>query len=138
MLTLVAILTAAAPASPADKFISAEALRAHVSFLADDALEGRGPATRGDVLAQRYIAAQFGAMGLKPLSGPGGWYQPFDLVGVNGHPKEISARAAGGKAAAFKFHDEFIAVSGHQLAASKLESAEVVFVGFGITAPEFQ
>ena len=49
MLSLSALLLlAAAPAAPSDKFINADALKAHVGFLADDALEGRGPATRGD------------------------------------------------------------------------------------------
>jgi Zn-dependent M28 family amino/carboxypeptidase len=131
MLSLFALLTAAAPAAPQDKFINADALRAHVGFLADDALEGRGPATKGDALAQRYIAAQFQAMGLKT------WSQPFDIVGVDGHPETIAAQAGSAKAS-FKFHDEFIAVSGHQGPNSKLEGAEVVFVGFGIVAPEFQ
>lgn len=139
ILPLLALLAAApAPAPPPDKFINADALKAHVAFLADDALEGRGPATRGDLLAQRYLAATFGAMGLKPVPGAQGWYQPFDLIGVNGHPEAITAQAPGGKPASFKFHQDFIAVSGHQGPASKLEAAELVFAGYGIVAPEFQ
>src|SRR6185295_11201917 len=62
--------------------ITAAALEAPVRFLASDALEGRGPATRGDVLARTYIASELHSMGLHP-GGPGGkWEQPFDIVGV--------------------------------------------------------
>ena len=61
---------AAAPANDAgraEKLITSEGLRAHTRFLASDALEGRGPATKGDLLAQQYIATQFEALGLKPV-----------------------------------------------------------------------
>lgn len=129
---------AGAPASGADRFITQGTLEAHVAFLADDALEGRGPATRGDQLAQRYIASAFGAMGLVPAQGMKGWFQPVELVGVHGHPDALRAVGPGGKAASFRFKDELIAVSGHQLAESKLDGAEVVFAGYGIVAPEFQ
>jgi Zn-dependent M28 family amino/carboxypeptidase len=141
MLSLTALLVLAAapiPAAPSDKFINADALKAHVGFLADDALEGRGPATRGDTLAQRYIAAQFQAMGLTPVPGMSAWYQPFDIVGISGHPDTLTANVKGATPVGFKFHDEFIAVSGHQGPSSKLDAAEVVFVGYGIIAPEFQ
>src|SRR5688572_17573565 len=104
----VLVVLAAAPAFNEGRFINADALKAQIGFLADDALEGRGPATRGDLLAQRYLAAQFQAMGLVPVPGGSGWYQPVDLVGVTGHPQTVLATPAGGKATSFKFSEEFI------------------------------
>ncbi|WIG99103.1 M28 family metallopeptidase [Myxococcus sp. SDU36] len=127
--------------TPAEKsasgVIAPEVLRAHVRFLANDLLEGRGPGTRGDALAQAYIAAQFEALGLKPLGTDGSYLQPFDLMGVTSSPKALSFHAPQG-AVHLKFHEDFIAVSGVQAPESKLEASELVFVGYGIQAPEYQ
>jgi Zn-dependent M28 family amino/carboxypeptidase len=130
MLGVVLSLLAAAPAvKPVD---SAE-LRGHVRFLASDLLEGRGPATQGDRLAQQYIAAQFEALGLEPGAPDGGWVQPVEMIGVNGHPDSLNVQGL-----TLRFKDDFIAVSGHQEKTSTIANAELVFVGFGITAPEYQ
>src|SRR5262249_49907817 len=94
-LPLIAIcrLAAAQPAiepgaeqvAAAQQAITERALRGHIRFLADDLLEGRGPGSRGDELAQRYIATQFQTLGLKPVAPGGGWLQPVPLVGVTTH-----------------------------------------------------
>jgi hypothetical protein len=116
--------------------IDAAALRAHVGFLASDLLEGRGPGTRGDALAQQYLATQFQLLGLEP-AGPGGSYlQPFELVGITGHPETLALRSPGERTE-LKFHEDFIAVSGVQAPESVLEGSELVFVGYGIQAPEY-
>src|SRR6266852_855668 len=81
----------------AEKTITAERLRAHIRFLSSDLLEGRGPATRGDQLAQQYIATELEALGLKPGGANGSFFQPFDIVGVAGHPDTLSFNARGGK-----------------------------------------
>src|SRR5207244_3724760 len=65
---------AAAPSATPD--FSADAFRAHVTFLADDLLEGREAGTRGYDIASRYVATQFAALGLQPAGADGGWYQP--------------------------------------------------------------
>lgn len=130
MLGVVLSLLAAAPAV---KPIDGAELRGHVRFLASDLLEGRGPATQGDRLAQQYIAAQFEALGLEPAAPDGGWVQPVEMIGVNGHPDSLNV-----KGLTLKFKDDFIAVSGHQEKTSTITNAELVFVGFGITAPEYQ
>ncbi len=62
--------------------ITEEVIRAHTKFLASDLLEGRGPATRGDSLAETYIQSQMEAMGVKPGAPGGGWIQKVPLVGV--------------------------------------------------------
>src|SRR5262245_66600393 len=74
-------LLAAAERAAAD-VIRADRIKGHIRFLASDLLEGRGPATRGDRLAQAYIAAQMEALGLQPGAPGGGFLQPFDIVGV--------------------------------------------------------
>src|SRR5947208_5982448 len=67
--------------------ISENALRAHIKFLSDDRLEGRGTGARGGELAALYVAEQFEAMGLKGAAPKGGVWQPVSLVGVHADPK---------------------------------------------------
>ena len=121
--------------SAADAIVP-DVLRAHVRFLSHDLLEGRGPGTRGDALAQAYIASQFEALGLKPAGPDGSYFQRFDLMGITSHPKGMTFRAPQGTAE-LKFHEDFIAVSGVQAPEAKLEASELVFVGYGIQAPEY-
>jgi Zn-dependent M28 family amino/carboxypeptidase len=121
-----------------DKLITAEVLKTHVRFLASDLLEGRGPASRGDQLAQQYIATQFELAGLKPAFANGSWFQPLDIVGIDGHPNELKVTARGGASLLFKFWDDMIAVAGEHQSESKLENSELVFVGYGIQAAEYQ
>lgn len=141
---LIAAAQAAQPAvksTPAEtaaaKTISADVIRAHVRFLASDLLEGRGPATRGDQLAEAYIASQLEALGMKPIGTNGGWFQPFDIVGVNGHPERLLFEKGASKLE-LVFAKDFTAVAGKQAAKSRLDKSEVVFVGYGIVAPEYQ
>jgi Zn-dependent M28 family amino/carboxypeptidase len=138
ILSVLASAALAGNEKDAAKLLTAGELRGHVAFLASDLLEGRGPATNGDLLAQQYIAAQFEALGLKPAGTNGTWFQKFDLVGVNGNPDTLAFTGTGGKKLSLKYSEDFIAVAGSQVAASKLDNAEVVFVGFGIQAPEYQ
>ncbi len=120
----------------ASQVIEAHVLRAHVRFLAHDLLEGRGPGSRGDALAQAYIATQFELHGLKPAGVDGTYFQPFELVGITGHPKTMAFTAPSGRTE-LKFHEDFIAVSGVQEAQARLAESELVFVGYGIVAPEY-
>src|SRR5207248_423448 len=62
--------------------LNAKAIAAHDQFLASDLLEGRGPGTRGDEIAQQYIAAQFESYGLKPAGDGGTYYQNVPLLGI--------------------------------------------------------
>src|SRR2546427_9782186 len=67
--------------------ISESALRAHIKFLSDDRLEGRGTGARGGELAALYAAEQFEGMGLKGAGKNGRFWQPVSLVGVKADPK---------------------------------------------------
>lgn len=109
--------------------------RAQIRFLSHDLLEGRGPATRGDALAQAYIAAQFEALGLEPLGELGSFFQKVPLVSVDGHPKKVDFRAARGKPMAATHGEQVVVVAAGQREQVEWKNAELVFVGYGIDAP---
>jgi Zn-dependent M28 family amino/carboxypeptidase len=119
----------------AEALIKEDVLKAHVRFLASDLLEGRAPATRGDALTEAYITSQFEALGLEP-AGTEGFRQPFELLGVLGHPDVLTFTSKGGTLS-LHVPTEAIASSGNAAEHTQLEAAEVVFVGYGIRAPEF-
>ncbi|NPD22445.1 M28 family metallopeptidase [Corallococcus exiguus] len=138
----VPVLAAGAPSvtpqeKTAEQAITADLLRAHVRFLASDLLEGRGPGTRGDALAQEYIATQFEGLGLKPGAEDGSYLQRFDLMGIHSRPGPMTFQAKEGRVE-LQPREDFIAVSGVQAPEAKLDASELVFVGYGIVAPEYQ
>src|SRR5437667_4664687 len=115
--------------------ISENALRAHIKFLSDDRLEGRGTGARGGETAALYIAEQFEALGLKGAGPHGSFWQPVSLVGVKADPKTELRINGPEKAEAFKFADDFVAFTGAQTEHVSIK-ADLVFVGYGIEAPE--
>ena len=147
MLVAAVVLLVAAPGAPtlvtpaqkkAAQTIRQETLRADVRFLASDLLEGRGPATAGDKLAQAYIAARFEAMGLLPGAPDGSWFQPVEVVGVRSQAPETIRATKGGDGVDLRFFDDYIAYSGIAAPESRIDNAEIVFVGYGIAASEYQ
>src|SRR5262249_21414335 len=116
--------------------IHAATLAAHVRFLADDLLEGRAPASRGGELALRYIATQYERIGLRPAGDGGGWLQRFDIVGMTIEVATPITAAGGGRTLTLQPGAESILASGQQAEVAGVRDAEVVFVGYGITAPE--
>lgn len=120
----------------APSVINENALRAHIKYLSDDLLEGRGPGTRGGELAAKYIAAQFEALGLKGAGAKGSFFQPVSLVGVKANPDmTLTIISDGADQENFNFADDYVAFTGAQ-AADLDVSSELVFVGYGIDAPE--
>jgi Zn-dependent M28 family amino/carboxypeptidase len=134
----VAPVVLTAPERAAARTITADVLRGHIRFLASDLLGGRGPATPGDRLAQQYIAAQMEGIGLQPGAPGGGWLQPFDIVGITSHNPEVATLTRGSEKVDLKYKDDYIAFSGVGAPEAHVEGAEVVFVGYGIVAPEYQ
>jgi Zn-dependent M28 family amino/carboxypeptidase len=122
----------------AELAITDAALRGHIRFLADDLLEGRGPGSRGDDLAQRYIATQFQSLGFKPAAPLGGWYQSVPLVGVTAHVPPSLIFSSGSKTLELKRHDDYVFASGKAQPHVAIDNAQIVFVGYGIQAPEYQ
>ena len=115
--------------------ISENALRAHIKFLSDDRLEGRGTGAKGGETAALYVAEQFEAMGLKGAGAKGSFWQPVSLVGVKADPKTELRVDGAGKSDTFKFADDFVAFTGAQTAHVAV-NADLIFVGYGIDAPE--
>src|SRR5256714_15570105 len=115
--------------------MSENALRAHIKFLSDDRLEGRGTGAKGGETAALYVAEQFEAMGLKGAGAKGSFWQPVSLVGVKADPKTELRVNGPERAEAFKFADDFVAFTGAQIEHVAI-NADLVFVGYGIDAPE--
>src|SRR5437762_11849813 len=114
--------------------ISENALRAHIKFLSDDRLEGRGTGARGGELAALYVAEQFEAMGLKGAGPKGSFWQPASLVGVKADPK-TELRISGAKGGeAYRFAEDFVAFTGAQTEHMP-SNVDLVFAGDCIVAP---
>lgn len=115
--------------------VNTAAMDAHLRFLASDLLEGRAPATRGGRLAAEYIAAQFLALGLEPAGASGTYFQPVSLVGMT--PQPTFAWGKAGTAQSLAYRDAFVAWA-ERPEADVAVDGDVVFVGYGIRAPEWQ
>jgi Zn-dependent M28 family amino/carboxypeptidase len=127
-----------AGAEKAAQAIDRGSLESPIRYLADDLLEGRGPSSRGDELARLYLASSLEALGYQPGAPGGSWQQTFDMVGLHSKAPKTWDFKTGGKSVDLKWWDDYIAASGVQDPASTLKGAELVFVGYGIQAPEYQ
>lgn len=117
--------------------IDESTLRGHIRFLADDRLEGRGPGSRGDQLTQLYLQTQFQTLGLRPGGSAESWTQSVPLVGVTTKvPDTVSFRCRD-ETLTLDSGQDFIATIGRPTASIEITDAELVFVGFGIQAPEY-
>ncbi|MEO8380110.1 MAG: M28 family peptidase [Acidobacteriota bacterium] len=119
--------------------IRPEAVRAHIRYLSDDLLEGRGPGTRGDALATRYIASQLEASGLQPAGDAGTFFQKVSLLGVStvAEKSRLELRKGDTSLGPLVYRDQFVGGSQSQQETVTLDS-EVVFVGHGVVAPEYR
>jgi Zn-dependent M28 family amino/carboxypeptidase len=131
---LCALLCAAkAPAGA----VTANTIAPHIKFLADDLLEGRAPGSRGEKLAVGYIAAQMESFGLEPGGENGTFFQRVPLVGiVPALPASVTVKA--GAPVALAVGKDLVVMSGVQAPEVKIADAELVFVGYGIVAPEYE
>jgi hypothetical protein len=109
---------------------------APIRFLSHDLLEGRAPGSRGDLLARTYIAAEMEQLGLKPGSAEGTFVQRVPIVAMRTSPSTTLSISRGSTDLELKFGSEFIGFSAIQQERTKIQNAEIVFVGFGIVAPE--
>lgn len=130
--------TIPAAVKKAEASIDPEKIRAHVKFLSDDLLEGRGPGLRGGELAAKYIAAQFALDGLKPGGDDGTYFQQVKFVGMKVVPEKTSFAfmPEHGGPMDLTFGDDYTVMNETLTPAAAID-APIVFVGYGVTAPEF-
>jgi Zn-dependent M28 family amino/carboxypeptidase len=142
-LALTGAALAQAPVPPpveqaARAYITRAALEAPIRFLASDLLEGRGPATRADQMARLYLQTRLEGLGYRGAFANGEWQQPLDVVGIRSQlPQEWSFQGKSSRVD-LAWRADYIGVSGLQSDSVSIENAELVFVGYGIQAPEYQ
>jgi Zn-dependent M28 family amino/carboxypeptidase len=122
----------------AEATIDAEKIRAHVRFLADDLLEGRGPGLRGSELAAKYIATEFALVGLKPAGDNGSYFQQVRFFGmtVKRDASSVAFVSKSGSPIDLKFGPDYVVNNPRHETVANID-APIVFVGYGVTAPEF-
>jgi Zn-dependent M28 family amino/carboxypeptidase len=110
-------------------------IRPHLAFLADDLMEGRAPGSRGASVAARYIAAQLAAAGVEPVRGS--YYQTVPLVGWRADPRRTSLEfGVGQRRATLRYSDDAIVWLNNGADTATI-SGEVVFIGYGVRAPDY-
>ena len=109
-----------------------QVLRAHTEFLADDALEGRRPGTRGGKLAARYIAAEFQRIGLEPAGDRGSYYHRVPIITLTPDP---DVKVTGSSPVPLAYRDDYVLWSMRN-DSTLAARGDLVFVGYGIVAPE--
>src|SRR5882762_3980148 len=120
---------------PALQAITPDGLLAHIKILASDEFEGRAPGTKGEELSVNYITDQFKKIGLKPGNPDGTYTQEVLLAGIKSEPR--MSFTIGDGTIGLKYPDDFIASSARLQPEIKINNSEVVFVGFGVVAPEY-
>lgn len=126
---------AVAPAAPAAPQISEERLRTVTTMLASDEFEGRAPGTQGEERTVNYLIEQFRAAGLQPGNN-GSWVQNVPLVEMTAHNVSPLRFTGAGVNESLTFGEDFVAGSYRLTPRTEVANSDVVFVGYGINAPE--
>jgi len=134
------MITACSGGAPADggaASISEGEIAEHLGILASDEFGGRGPSSPGEVLTTNYLAEEFERLGLEP--GPGGsYFQDVPLVDITVDPASASAVVSGrGAPMHFAYADDYVTSTTRVVEHSSVDASEMVFVGYGIVAPEY-
>ncbi len=124
-------------AEPATARITEAVLREVVAEISSDAYQGRAPGSTGDTQTRAWLEARMRALGLAPGAADGSYQQRFAMIGMTAQlPAQWSFRRPDG-ALAFQRLADFVGVSGKQIGRVSLAQSEVVFVGYGMLAPEY-
>lgn len=125
----------AAALEPARTAITADGMMAHIQALAHDSMEGRAPGTVGEARTVRYVIDQFTRLGLAPAGSNGSWVQDVQLVGITSRPEGRITRD--GRTSGLAFPRDYVIGSKYPDSIVQLDNSELVFVGYGVTAPEY-
>jgi len=117
--------------------VDVEAVVQHARVLASDEYEGRAPGTKGEDLSVKYLDDQFRKVGLKPGNTDGTYVQKVPLVGITPTPAPLTFRKDGSAIETLNWKDDVVAWTKHVADTATLDNSEVVFVGYGVVAPEF-
>ena len=115
--------------------ITANDILQHIKVLSADEYEGRGPGTKGEELTVKYLTEQYQRLGLMPGNPDGTYVQKVPLVGFTAAP--TASFTAGSKQINLTFPTDYVAVSRRFVPESKVENSDMVFVGYGVVAPEY-
>jgi Zn-dependent M28 family amino/carboxypeptidase len=130
---------AARPQTPLAQLppIDTNRILADIQVLASDRFEGRAPGSKGEELTVAHLVDQFKKAGLEPGNVDGTYVQKVPLVGITPEPAPL-VLAKGSQRATLKWKDDVVAWTKHVAEAAAIDNSEVVFVGYGVVAPEFQ
>jgi Zn-dependent M28 family amino/carboxypeptidase len=120
---------------PALEAVTPDGLLAHIKVLASDEFEGRAPGSKGEELSVNYISDQFKKIGLKPGNPDGTYTQEVPLAGIKSEPR--MSFSVGDKTMDLKYPDDFVASSARLQSEINVGNSDVVFVGYGVVAPEY-
>ncbi len=124
------------PDSHAAQSISGSDILEHIKTLASDEFEGRSPGTKGESMSVQYLIQEFKKIGLSPGNTDGTYIQKVPLVGITTQPSlQIQS---GEKQWSLKFPEDFVAFSPQTDPDFEIKKSELVFVGYGVVAPEYQ
>ncbi len=135
----IAFLMAACTSSPADKAaqsINKDSLLRHIETLSSDEFMGRATGTEGEQMTVDYLVSEFRDIGAQPAAGDGTYIQEFPLLGQQTSNAEMSVRTDGRSPFTLQYYDEFMAWPANQAENVSIRNAELVYVGYGIQAPE--
>ncbi len=127
--------TIPAELEPALEAIASEPMLEHTKVLSSDEYEGRAPGTKGEELTVKYLTEQSQRLGLKPGNPDGTYVQKVPLAGFTSTTN--ASFTVDGKTMALNFPKDYVAVSRRMAFETKVEDSEMVFVGYGVVAPEY-
>jgi Zn-dependent M28 family amino/carboxypeptidase len=128
-----------APSAPdaALRSFSADRILGHIRMLSSDEFEGRGPGSKGEQLTIKYLENQYRSSGLEPGNPDGTYLQSVPLVSITPDKSMKFTLTGHGRTLQPKFQDDYVAWSKRVTDTSSVD-ADLVFVGYGVQAPEFQ
>lgn len=128
-------LSANAEVSDAQKAIDAEGIKRHIEVLASDEFEGRAPGTRGEELTVAYLTEQFKKLALQPGNPDGSWTQAVPMLGVTSSSQ--ARLTLKGSREEIVFPQDYVGWSQRRERTTRIDESELVFVGYGVEAPEY-
>ncbi|MBI3005832.1 MAG: M28 family peptidase [Ignavibacteriales bacterium] len=123
------------PVNQAIGEVTAQRLKEYIATLSDDSLQGRGPSTEADRRTTTYLAEEFKRLGLEPAGDHGSYLQRVPIIGSRVKPFQLELKKAS-RNLKLEFVDDFVAFTQLETPTVSLNDVDVVFVGYGIEAPE--